>query len=554
MDSYRRKRGADGRERVEVRLRGPQLLNHPMYNRSTAFTQEERRALGLEGLLPDVVSTLEQQAKRAYAGLAEQSEPLDSYTGLAGLHDRNEHLFYRVLVDHLEEFLSIVYSPTVGLASQRYSRIFRRARGLWITPEHRGRMSEVLTNATYDDVRLIVVTDNERILGLGDQGAGGMALPQGKVALYVAAAGIHPVQTLPISLDVGTDNQALVEDELYIGWRQPRLRGEAYDEIVDEFVRAVKQRFPKALLEWEDFEPEVAAGLLEQYGPEQPSFNDDIQGQAAVALAGLIAGRKVAGTPFAEQRLLIAGAGPAGVEIARLARRMLADGGLDGEALQTAVAVVDPNGLVVAAADGPLQEVSWPADLASARGVETGASLVSVVRALQPTGIVGTTGVPGLFNQELVGELSRHVQRPTILCLSGTAAAGEASPDDLAAWSGGRGLVATVGRGGHDTQAHTALAFAGLGLGILVTEAKAVTEGMLVAAARAVADSVSHNDLGKGRLFPPRSDLRKVATRVAESVIRQAVEDGVAKNLPKDPAAALLGAMWDPAYPVVEIS
>src|SRR5512139_403150 len=351
MEAYRRKRGAGGRERVEIRLRGSQLLNHPMYNRATAFTRDERRELGLEGLLPDVVSTMEQQARRAYGNIVRKSDPLERYIGLAALQDRNEHLFYQVLGAHLEEFLPVVYTPTVGQACQQYSRIFRRSRGLWITPEHKGRITDVLTNAPYEDVRLIVVTDNERILGLGDQGAGGMGIPIGKLSLYCAAAGIHPAQTLPISLDVGTDNQQLLDDDLYIGWRQPRLRGEAYDAVVEEFVRAVKQRFPKALLQWEDFKQWNAFRLLERYRDELPSFNDDIQGTAAVAVAGIVAASRAADRRLTEERVVIAGAGAAGVGIARLFRRALDREGVGGEALRPTVAMLDSKGLIVDAQD-----------------------------------------------------------------------------------------------------------------------------------------------------------------------------------------------------------
>jgi malate dehydrogenase (oxaloacetate-decarboxylating) len=560
METYRLKRGADGRERVEVRLRGPQLLNHPMYNRSTAFTVEERQDLRLEGLLPDVVSTLEQQAQRAYGNIIQKSDPLERYVGLSALQDRNEHLFYRVLVDHLEEFLPVVHTPTVGLAGQHYSRIFRRARGLWITPQHRGRMSEVLTNATYDDVRLIVVTDNERILGLGDHGAGGMALSQGRLALYVAVAGIHPAQTLPISLDVGTDNQALVEDELYIGWRQPRLRGKAYEAVVDEFVRAVKLRFPKALLQWEDVAPPNAARLLERYRSELPSFNDDIQGTAALVLAGVIAAGRAAGTKLGDQRLVVAGAGPAAVGIARLVRRTLEQEGLTGEELRGAVALLDSEGLVVDRSDESLRELSWPAELAAARGLAGGSSLAAVVKALEPTTLVGVSDIPGLFGEEVVREMARHVRRPAILPLSSQP---EASPADLLAWTDGRALVAAAtpvepveaGERLHRVaQGHNAFVFPGVGLGALVSEAGQVTDGMLAAAAAALAEHVSEEDLGEGMLFPPLGELRAVAAAVAGAVVRQAAHEEVARNPPKKPAEAVAAAMWEPAYPVVEVS
>jgi malic enzyme len=563
MEAFRRKHGADGRERIEVRLRGPQLLNHPMYNRSTAFTREERRQLGLEGLLPDVVSTMEQQARRAYGNIARKSDPLERYIGLAALQDRNEHLFYRVLADHLEEFLPIVYTPTVGQACQQYSRIFRRARGLWITPEHRGRMTEVLANAPYEDVRLIVVTDNERILGLGDQGAGGMGIPVGKLALYCAAAGIPPSQTLPISLDVGTDNKDLLGDDLYIGWRQPRLRGEAYDAVVEEFVRAVKQRFPKALLQWEDFKQWNAFRLLERYRRELPSFNDDIQGTAAVAVAGIFAASRVAGRQLAEERLVIAGTGAAGVGIARLFRRALEREGVTGEALLSAVAMLDSKGLVVEARDEYRRDLAWTSALAASRGLHAGSSLLEVVRATKPSVLVGVSGVPGLFNEELVRTMAAQVERPVVFPLSNPTSSSEARPAEVMAWTGGKALMATGspfepveldGRQLRIGQGNNVFVFPGVGLGVLVSEAREVTDGMFAAAADALAEQLSDEDRAAGCLFPRIAQLRRVTSHVAQAVIRQAAADGVARNVPDDPAEAVAAAMWEPGYPVLEVS
>ena len=562
MEAYRRKRGADGRERVEVRLRGPQLLNHPMYNRSTAFTREERRALGLDGLLPDVVSSMEQQAQRAYGNVARKIDVLERYIGLAAVQDRNEHLFFRVLLEHLEEFLPIVYTPTVGQACQHYSRIFRRARGLWITPEHRGRMSEVLTNAPYEDVRLIVVTDNERILGLGDQGAGGMGIPLGKLAIYVAAAGIHPAQTLPISLDVGTDNAALVEDELYIGWRKPRLRGEAYDAVVDEFVRAVKLRFPRALLQWEDFKQWNAFRLLERYRGELPSFNDDIQGTAAVAVAGLMAACRAAGTRMADQRLVIVGAGAAGVGIARLYRRALERDGVETGALARALLLVDANGLLVDDEDSFRRDLSLPGALAAELGLHAGSSLLEVVRAARPTSLVGVSGVPGLFSEDVVREMAAHAPRPAIFPLSNPTSQSEGRPDDLMRWTEGRALVATgspfepvdvAGRRVRIGQGNNAFVFPGVGLAVLICEAREVTDGMFAAAADTLAAEVSTADLEAGTLFPPMSELRAVTARVATSVVECAIEEGVARNAPERPAEVVAATMWHPAYPAIEV-
>jgi malic enzyme len=562
MEAYRRKRGADGRERVEVRLRGPQLLNHPMYNRSTAFTREERRELGLEGLLPDVVSSMEQQARRAYGNITGWAEPLERYGRLASLHDRNEHLFYRVLGDHLEEFLPVVYAPTVGEACRQWGRIFRRARGLWITPEHKGRLTEVLTNAPYEDVRLIVATDNERVLGLGDQGAGGMGIPIGKLALYVAAAGIHPAQALPVSLDVGTDNSELLGDDLYIGWRQPRLRGEAYFAFVDEFVRAVKLRFPKALLQWEDLAPANASRLLERYRRELPSFNDDVQCGVAVAVAGLLAASRAAGRELADERLVVVGDGAQSVGIARLFRAALRGEGLDDEASRAAVALLGPEGLVVDAADERRLDVSWSAELAKARGLRAGAPLLDVVQATRPTALVGAGGGRGLFNRDVVRTMVSQVERPAVFPLSRPASSAEARPADVLAWTGGRALVATgapfdpVERGGRLVRVdpcNNAFVFPGVGLGGVVCEAREVTDGMLLAAAVALAAQPSREDLAAGSLFPPLSRLRSVTAGVAEAVVRQAVSEGVARNPPPDPAEAVSSAMWDPAYPAIDV-
>jgi malate dehydrogenase (oxaloacetate-decarboxylating) len=561
MEAYRRKRGSDGRERVEIRLRGPQLLNHPMYNRSTAFTRDERRELGLEGLLPDVTSTMEQQARRAYGNIVRKTDPLERYIGLAALQDRSEHLFYRVLGEHLEEFLPIVYTPTVGLACQQYSRIFRRARGLWITPEHKGRMTEVLANAPYEDVRLIVVTDNERILGLGDQGAGGMGIPVGKLAIYVAAAGIHPAQTLPISLDVGTDNKDLLGDDLYIGWRQPRLRGEAYDAVVEEFVRAVEQRFPKALLQWEDFKQWNAFRLLDRYRKALPSFNDDIQGTAAVAVAGIVAASRAADRRLSEERVVIAGAGAAGVGIARLFRRALEREGLAGEALRPSVAMLDSKGLLVDAQDEYRKDIAWTAELAASFGLRGGSTLLDVVKAAKPTVLVGVSGVPGLFDETVVRTMAASVHRPVVFPLSNPTSSSEARPAEVMAWTNGRALVATgspfepVDVGGRQVrigQGNNAFVFPGVGLGVLISEAREVTDGMFAAAADALAEQLAPEDRNAGSLFPRVAELRRITAKVAEAVIRRAIADGVARNAPEDPAAAVSAAMWEPVYPAID--
>jgi len=561
MESYRLERGDDGRGFVRVPYRKHALLNHPMFNKSTAFTEEERLRFGLDGLLPDAVSTLEQQARRAYGNIVRKADPLERFIGLAALQDRNEILFYRVLVDHLEEFLPIVYTPTVGRACQEFSHIFRRARGLWITPDQRGRVFEALGNAPYDDVRLIVATDNERILGLGDQGAGGMGIPVGKLALYVAAAGIHPARTLPISLDVGTDNETLLQDDLYLGWRHPRLRGQEYDDLVDEFVRAVRRRFPKALLQWEDFKQWNAFKLLDRYRSELPSFNDDIQGTAAVALAGLFAGARATGVPLAQQRVVMVGAGAAGTGIARLIRTALVRAGVKGDDLFRALALVDVDGLVTDSEVEYRRGLSWPAAFAERLGLGPGRprDLAAVVRALQPTAMIGASGVPGVFTEAAVREMAADASRPLILPLSNPTANAEATPSDLMAWTEGRALIATgspfgsvewKGRRVRIGQGNNAFVFPGVGLGALVAECREVADAMFTAAAEALAAAVSEEDISAGALYPSTSMLRAVTVKVAEAVAREARDRGLGRPITdQEIPAAVAAAMWDPEYP-----
>jgi malate dehydrogenase (oxaloacetate-decarboxylating) len=549
--------------------RGARLLAQATYSRGTAFTSKEREALGLDGLLPHHVSTMEEQSQRAYAHIARKTDPLEKYIGLAALQDRNERLFYRVLLDHLEELLAIIYTPTVGLACQQWSHIFRRARGLWITPEHRGRIASVLGNAPFEDVRLIVVTDNERILGLGDQGAGGMGIPIGKLALYTAAGGIPPWQTLPVCLDVGTDNQALLAEALYLGWPHPRLRGPVYDTLIEEFVQAVRDRFPHALLQWEDFKKNNAFRLLDRYRHVLPSFNDDIQGTAAVAVAGLLAGARVTGLPLVRQRVVLLGAGAAGIGIARLIRSTLREAGLDGTDLALATASLDSRGLLVddqPIADEHKREFAWPAALAEKHGLGAGRprDLEAVVRALKPTVLIGTSGEPGTFSEAAVREMARHVEHPIVLPLSNPTSQAEATPADVMAWTDGRALVATgspfdslehAGRTIRFGQANNVFVFPGVGLGAILSGASEVTDSMFAVAAQVLASEVRVDDLASGSLFPPVADLRRVTTAIATAVVREAQRAGVARReiAEADIPATVIASMWQPDYDALEL-
>jgi malate dehydrogenase (oxaloacetate-decarboxylating) len=552
---------------VAVPYRGTRLLSHSLHNKSTAFTREEREALGLEGLLPDAVSPMERQVRRVHENIARKTDDLEKYIGMAALQDRNEHLFYRLLIDNFAELLPIVYTPTVGRACQEYSHIFRRPRGLWITPRHRGHVARVLANAPADLVRLIVATDGERILGVGDQGAGGMGVPVGKLALYTAAAGIHPAHTLPVCLDVGTDNEALLRDDLYIGYARRRLRGAEYDALVEEFVQAVCTTFPGALLQWEDFKQQNAFAILERYRHVVPSFNDDVQGTGAMVVAGVTAAARAAGLPLDRQRALVVGGGAAGVGIATMLRAAFARAGLAGDALTRAVAVLDLPGLIVdegAATPAFRRGVAWPLELARAAGLAPGAdgTLEAAVRALKPTVLVGATGAPGSFTEGAVRAMAAHCARPVILPLSNPTSYSEARPADLFEWTEGRALVATgspFAPVAHDggsvriAQANNAFIFPGLGLGALVARARVVSDGMLLAAADRLAEETRRRCGPEGALFPTMDDLRRVTAAVAEAVVLEALRTGVAGAViaEEDIPHTVAGAMWEPAYPTL---
>ena len=548
---------------LKVNARGADLYRDPLLNKGSGFTPQERVLLGLDGLLPSRINTMAQQARRVQMTLDRLRDPFDKYLELSALQDRNEQLFYRVLRDQLKQLMPVIYTPTVGKATREFSHVFRRARGVWITPDHRGRVADVLRNATQDrPVKLIVATDNESILGIGDQGAGGMAIAIGKLALYCAAAGIHPAYTLPVSLDVGTDSASLLEDEIYLGWPARRLRGEAYDALVEEFVEAVCEVFPGALLQWEDFRKDNASRLLDRYRDRLPSFNDDIQGTGAVCLAGVLTGLMGCGAELAEQRAVVLGAGAAGLGITRqLAGTIRAAGGDDYP-----VAVLDSRGLLVGDnfRDEYKVELAWPADVAAARGFgeQSGATLLEVVEKFKPSILVGVAGQPGAFNEDVVRAMGENAQRPIIMPLSNPTDYAEARPEEILRWTDGRALVATgspfadVVMGGRRHvvgQGNNVFIFPGLGLGALLSEARQVSDGMIAAAAHTLAEVVRQESLGESRLYPRVAWLRQSTRAVATAVMRTAVAEGLSP--PLDDAAIeqrLDAAHWEPEYPPYE--
>ncbi|HYV76838.1 MAG TPA: NAD-dependent malic enzyme [Streptosporangiaceae bacterium] len=552
-----------GEKAWETTCRGYSVLSDPWLNKGTAFPEPERAALGLTGLLPSRVLTLDQQAQRAYKQCSQQASDLDKNVYLTALHDRNEVLFYRVLTDHLSELLPIVYTPTIGEAIQQYSHQYRRPRGVYLSIDAPDQIETALraTELSADEVDLIVATDAQAILGIGDWGVGGIDIAAGKLAVYTAAGGVNPARTLPVMLDVGTDRPELLEDPLYLGIRHKRLAQEPYDAFIDAYVTAALKIFPHALLHWEDFGPGNARRILDRYRAHILTFNDDMQGTGAVNLAAVLAGARASQIPLTAHRVVIFGSGTAGIGIADQLRDAMTGDGLDPAAARARLWCLDRYGLLTDDMTGlrdfqvpyarPAGEVrDWPG-----HGTPSGIGLAEVVGRVHPTILIGTSTQHGAFTEPIVREMAAHVDRPVILPMSNPTTLSEATPADLLSWTGGRALIATGSPFGPVTyqgvtyqigQANNALIFPGLGLGALLSRAGRITDHMITVAARAVAGLTDTSTPGAS-LLPPIDDLRATSARVALAVAQAAAQDGVAEQ-PGITVGAVDAAMWKPRY------
>jgi len=530
-----------------------ELLHDPALNKGSAFTDKERDALGLRGLLPPRVHTIEDQVDRVLENFRKQPTDLAKYIFLIGLQSRNEALFYQVVLNNLDEMMPIVYTPTVGQACVEYGHIFRKPRGLFITAEDRGHIEDIIWNWPEEDVRIIVVTDGERILGLGDQGANGMGIPVGKLTLYTACAGVHPLHTLPITLDVGTDRETLLNDPLYIGMPHKRLRGPAYDEFIEEFVVAVQKVYPKAILQFEDFANCNAFRLLAKYRDRICSFNDDIQGTASVALAGVFSSLRVTGLPLSKQKILFYGAGEAGIGIGELIVSAMVADGMERQAAKERIWYVDSTGLVCKSrTDLAVHKKPFAHDHPFI------GNLLEAVEKLQPTCLIGVSGTPQTFTKPVVEAMVRINKRPVIFALSNPTSKAECTAEQCYAWTEGRALFASGspfdpvelnGKRHVSGQGNNAYIFPGIGLGAIVCEATRITDVMFSRAAHALAEQVTEGDLETGCLFPPLQQIRKVSAHIAVAVAEVAYDEGLAqKPRPDDLLQAMKDAMYNPAY------
>jgi malate dehydrogenase (oxaloacetate-decarboxylating) len=535
-----------------------------MLNKGSAFSAEERHALGLVGLLPPAMKTLEEQAARVYAQYHAEPDDLAKHRFLTALHDRNEVLFYSVVSRHLREMLPIIYTPTVGTAIEQYSHIYQRPRGVYLSIDNPTGIIEALSNfgAGPESIDLIVATDAEAILGIGDWGVGGIDIAVGKLAVYTAAAGISPMRVIPVMLDVGTNRETLLNDEMYLGYRHSRVRGKRYDAFIDEYVTAATRLFPHAVLHWEDFGPSNARRILEKYRARVCTFNDDMQGTGATALAAVLSAVRASGVPLRDQRVVVFGSGTAGVGIIdQLTEAMIRNGLSRTEATQR-FWCLSSRGLLVDSMVASLRDFQVPlcrpkAEVAGwSPAPERAIGLLDVVRRVHPTMLIGTSTVARAFSEEVVREMAAHVERPVILPMSNPTHLSEATPADLLKWTGGRALIATGspfppvtyhGTTYAIAQANNALVFPGIGLGTIVSRARLISDGMFAAAAEAVADMVDVTQLG-GSLLPQVEDLRAVSATVAVAVARAALAEGLARTRLDDVVQQVQDAMWRPVY------
>jgi malate dehydrogenase (oxaloacetate-decarboxylating) len=538
-------------------LRGARLLSSPAWNKGTAFTDEERTRLGLHGLLPPYVETLDAQVARAYAAYLAYEKPLNRHIYLRQLQDNNEVLFYRLLLDHIAEMMPIVYTPTVAEACRHFSQIYRRARGLFISYPLRDLIPELLRNRPYPEVDVICVTDGERILGIGDQGVGGLGIPIGKLSLYSLIGGIHPTRTLPIVLDVGTNNEDVLRDPTYLGWHHERIRGAEYDEFIDRFVRAVRQELPDACLQWEDFSQPHARTILDRYRTELLTFNDDIQGTGAVALGAILAAVKVTGKTMRDQKIVFLGAGSASIGVADYLRAAMLEDGLSDAEARTRFWIVDKDGLIVEA-----RTDLTPEQRIYARPEMTGdGTLAGVIHGIEATILIGLSTARGAFTEEIVREMTRKTGRPIILPLSNPTERSEATAGDLIQWSEGRALVATGspfapvrydGRTIAIAQCNNVYIFPGVGLGAIAARPRRITDAMFLTAARALAASSPALKDSSAPLLPALEDLRKVSLDIAFEVGRDAQRTGYAPRWsPESLLQSVTATQWTPVYPAL---
>ena len=531
---------------------GLALLHNPLLNKGTAFTERERDALGLRGLLPPHVHTQDEQARRVLTNLRKLSDPLEKFVALTALHDRNEALFFRVVTDNLDEIMPLIYTPTVGLACQRYGHVFQRPRGMFISVNDRGRIAQTLRNWAYP-VRIIVVTDGERILGLGDLGANGMGIPVGKLSLYTGCGGLDPRACLPVTIDVGTNNVELLADPYYVGLRQRRMTGAAYDELIEEFVTTAQEVFPGVVIQFEDFANHNAFRLLEKYRDRIPTFNDDIQGTAAVALAGILSALRVTGGKLSDQHFLFMGAGEAAVGIADLVVTAIAQNGLDARAARQRCWLFDSQGLVVKSRTGlAVHKLPYAHDHAPTR------DFISAIKTLKPTGIIGVAAVGGTFTREVLEEMARSNERPMVFALSNPTSQAECTAEEAYRWTGGRALfaggspfdpVTLDGRTYVPRQGNNSYIFPGIGLGAVVSRARRITDEAFMAAAHTLAHLVTESDLEQGSLYPALARVREVSALIGAAVAKTVYTAELAgKSRPPDVLADVRSQMYDPHY------